>query len=49
MPLDCGKNLRTPQTELLGLFANLDIKFIDRNELTELWVSTYSGTNASLD
>ncbi len=49
MPPNCGENLRTTWTELLGLFANLDIKFIDRNELTELWVSTYSGTNASLD
>lgn len=32
----------------LGLFHEVDIKFIDRDELTRLWVSTYSGTSASL-
>ncbi|MCL5061227.1 MAG: AIPR family protein [Candidatus Thermoplasmatota archaeon] len=37
------------QLDELGLFADTDVKFIDRDELTELWVGTYSGINASLD
>lgn len=37
------------QLEDLGLFAELDLRFIDRNELTELWVGTYSGIDASLE
>ena len=32
----------------LGLFHDVDVRFIDRDELTRLWVSTYSGINASL-
>lgn len=32
----------------LGLFHETDIRFIDRDELTRLWVGTYSGINASL-
>lgn len=32
----------------LGLFHEIDVKFIDRDELTRLWVSTYSSINASL-
>lgn len=32
----------------LGLFHEIDIKFIDREELTKLWISTYSGIEASL-
>lgn len=37
------------QLEELGLFAETDVKFVDRDELTELWVGTYSGTNAKLE
>jgi hypothetical protein len=37
------------QLDELGLFAEADIAFIDRNKLTELWVGTYSGTSASLE
>lgn len=33
----------------LGLFADTDIRFIGRDELTELWVGTYSGIDASLE
>lgn len=42
--------LREFQNQLiaLGIFHNIDIKFIDRDEITQLWVSTYSGVNASL-
>lgn len=32
----------------LGLFHEIDVRFIDRDELTRLWVSTYSSINASL-
>ena len=39
----------TLQLEELGLFAEIDIKFIGRDELTNLWVGTYSGINASLE
>lgn len=37
------------QLSELGLFADIDVRFIDRDELTELWVGTYSGIHASLD
>ncbi len=32
----------------LGFFHEIDVKFVDREELTRLWVSTYSGVFASL-
>lgn len=32
----------------LGLFHEIDVKFLDRDELTRLWVGTYSGISASL-
>jgi hypothetical protein len=36
------------QLVALGLFHDIDVRFIDRDELTRLWVGTYSGINASL-
>lgn len=36
------------QIKELGLFHDIDVKFVDRDELTRLWVSTYSSINASL-
>jgi hypothetical protein len=36
------------QLAALGLFHETDVRFIDRDELTRLWVGTYSGVNASL-
>ena len=36
------------QLAALGLFHETDVRFIDRDELTRLWVGTYSGINASL-
>lgn len=36
------------QLEALGLFHDIDVRFIDRDELTRLWVGTYSGISASL-
>lgn len=38
----------TRQLDELGLFHDVDVKFIDRDDLTRLWVSTYSGVQASL-
>jgi len=38
----------TGQLDELGLFHDIDVKFIDREDLTRLWVSTYSGVQASL-
>jgi hypothetical protein len=32
----------------LGLFHEIDVRFIDRDELTRLWVGTYSSIDASL-
>jgi hypothetical protein len=36
------------QLEELGFFSSIDIKFIDRDELTALWVGTYSGIKAQI-
>ncbi|WDS34766.1 AIPR family protein [Pseudoxanthomonas sp.] len=36
------------QVEAFGLFHDVDISFVGRDELTRLWVSTYSGIEASL-
>lgn len=36
------------QVSELGLFHETDIKFVDREDLTRLWVSTYTGIQASL-
>ncbi|WAC70817.1 AIPR family protein [Roseateles sp. SL47] len=36
------------QLHALGIFHEIDVKFVDRDELTRLWVDTYSGVNASL-
>jgi hypothetical protein len=36
------------QLEAVGLFHDIDVRFIDRDELTRLWVGTYSGISASL-
>lgn len=36
------------QLNELGLFHEVDVRFVDRDELTRLWVGTYSGIEASL-
>ena len=36
------------QLNELGLFHSVDVRFVDRDELTKLWVGTYSGVEASL-
>jgi hypothetical protein len=33
----------------LGVVDEIDAKFVDREELTRLWVATYSGTSAQMD
>jgi hypothetical protein len=33
----------------LGLFAETDVRFVDRDELTKLWVGTYSEIKAKLE
>ena len=37
------------QLNELGLFAEIDVSFIGRDQLTALWVGTYSGINGSLE
>ena len=37
------------QLKEIGYFNTVDIKFIDRDALAALWVSTYSGISAQLD
>lgn len=46
--LETARNDFIIQLQELGLFAKIDIRFIDREELTTLWVNTYSGISASL-
>jgi hypothetical protein len=50
-PAELEKALSEFRNQLidLSLFAEVDLKFIDRDDLTQLWVGTYSGTNATLD
>ena len=47
--LEDARNSFKNQLVDLSLFESIDIQFIDRDELTRLWVSTYSGTKASLE
>ncbi len=37
------------QLNELGLFAETDVRFVDREELTKLWVGTYSEIHAKLE
>ncbi len=39
----------TQQVEEIGIFSGIDLRFIDRDELTRLWVGTYSGIAAKID
>jgi hypothetical protein len=48
-PLETAKREFQNQLRELGLFASIDIQFIGRDELTSLWVATYSGVSAQLD
>lgn len=46
---ETAKNDFLSQISELGYFENIDIKFIGRDELTSLWVNTYSGVSAKLE
>lgn len=47
--LQTALNTAIQQVQETGLFSDIDIKFVGRDELTKLWVDTYSGINASLE
>jgi len=47
--LESAKAEAIRQIEDLGYFSRVDLDFIDRDALTKLWVSTYSGTDATID
>jgi len=47
--LETALNDFVAQLNELGLFSECDVKFVDRDQLTQLWVDTYSGINASLE
>ncbi len=47
--LETARNDFCTQLNELGLFAETDVSFVGRDELTKLWVGTYSGINASLE
>lgn len=47
--LEVAKREFENQLRELGLFTSIDIQFIGRDELTSLWVATYSGVSAQLD
>jgi hypothetical protein len=46
--LETALNDFVNQLHELGLFHDIDVRFVDREELTRLWVGTYSGVEASL-
>jgi hypothetical protein len=46
--LESAKSEFLRQISDLSLFQNIDVKFIDRDDLVALWISTYSGTSAKL-
>lgn len=47
--LETAKRDFDRQLAEIGLFSDVSIEFIDRTALTKLWVSTYSGVEASLE
>jgi hypothetical protein len=46
--LEVAKRNFEKELKIIGYFSNIDIKFFGRDELTTLWVSTYSGIQAQL-
>ncbi|MCF8307947.1 MAG: AIPR family protein [Bacteroidales bacterium] len=46
--IEAAKNEFIKQLEELGYFDHLDFQFLGRDEITNLWVSTYSGVNSKL-
>lgn len=47
--IECAKNDFIRNLESLGLFKEIDVNILGRDELTSLWVSTYSGAVAKLE
>ncbi|MBK9579436.1 MAG: AIPR family protein [Fibrobacterota bacterium] len=47
--LERAKNDACIELSRTSLFGEIDIKFIDRDELTKLWIRTYSGTSANIE
>lgn len=46
--LEQAKDEFIRQLEDLGYFSNVDFRFLGRNEITKLWVDTYSGVTSRL-
>lgn len=46
--LETAKREMISQLENLGLFHNIDVRFMGRDELVSAWVSSYSGIKSSL-
>jgi len=46
--LETAKREMISQLENLGLFHNIDVRFMGRDELVNAWVSSYSGIKSSL-
>lgn len=46
--IEYAKNEFITQLDELGYFSNIDFDFIGRNEVTKLWVETYSGVTSKL-
>lgn len=46
--LELAKNKFEKELKSVGYFSSVDIQFLGRDELTALWVSTYSGIRAQL-
>jgi hypothetical protein len=46
--LEKAKSAFTLELEKIGYFSAIDLRFLGRDELTSLWVSTYSGIQAQL-
>jgi hypothetical protein len=47
--LESARSDAVSQFAELGLFSDIDVRFIGRDDITRLWVNTYSGVNASLE
>lgn len=46
--LETARKEMIKQLEALGLFQDIDVRFIGRDELIKAWVASYSGIEASL-
>ena len=47
-PLEVSRKEFSDQVDALGLFNNIDIRFLARDELIKAWVASYSGVEVSL-